>query len=462
MRFGILLWLFAIGVALPLVAGDRVPQSRAEMTFSFVPLVRAAAPAVVNIYAQRRVETRGRSPFADDPFFGNFFQNFGAQRPQIENSLGSGVLVSSDGLIVSNYHVVAQATTIRVVLQDRREYQAQVLLSDEIADLAVLQLLAAPDLPFLTLRESETVEVGELALAIGNPFGVGQTVSSGIISGLARSGAAIGNQRGYFIQTDAPINPGNSGGALVDMQGRLIGINTSILTRSGGSNGIGFAIPASLVEQFVAQARAGASSFQRPWAGLKAQTLTSDISDTLGLRPYEGILLTELHPQSPFRAAGFQIGDIVKDVNGAAVTTPEEMLYRLSVTGLGAFAEITRLRDGRASVIAVELSAAPNIPPAIETVLSRNSVLSGLKVSTLNPAIQERYKLSWTSVGFVILDTGPLGARIGLRVGDVILAVNGEALEQLQDIDRRLRAANGRGKIVVLRGARRLALRFRL
>ena len=149
-------------------------------------------------------------------------------------------------------------------------------------------------------------------------------------------------------------------------------------------------------------------------------------------------------------------------MNGAAVTTPEEMLYRLSVTGLGAFAEITRLRDGRASVIAVELSAAPNIPPAIETVLSRNSILSGLKVSTVNPAIQERYKLSWSSVGFVILDTGPMGARIGLRVGDVILAVNGEALEQLQDIDRRLRAANGRGEIVVLRGARRLALRFRL
>ena len=227
----------------PALSETRVPESRAEISLSFAPLVREAAPAVVNIYARRVVETR-RSPFAEDPFFGEFFREFGQRQPRVQNSLGSGVILSDDGIVVSNYHVIGQATDISVVLNDRREYSASVLLADEQSDLAILQLDGASDMPHLPLRDSDTVEVGELTLAIGNPFGVGQTVSSGIVSGLARSGVATGNMRGYFIQTDAPINPGNSGGALIDTRGRLIGINTSILTRSGGSNGIGFAIPA--------------------------------------------------------------------------------------------------------------------------------------------------------------------------------------------------------------------------
>ncbi len=160
---------------------------------------------------------------------------------------GSGVILSEDGIVVSNFHVVGHATDIRVQLKDRREYSARVLLADEESDLAILQIEDADAMPYLYLRDSDTVEVGELVLAIGNPFGVGQTVTSGIISGLARSGTATGNARGYFLQTDAPINPGNSGGALIDVNGDLVGVNTSILTRSGGSNGIGFAIPSALV-----------------------------------------------------------------------------------------------------------------------------------------------------------------------------------------------------------------------
>ena len=243
----------------------RVPETAAEISLSFAPLVKEAAPAVVNIYARRVVQSR-RSPFEGDPFFGGLFRDFGAPRPRVQNSLGSGVIVSPDGFVVSNYHVVGQAEDIRVVLNDRREYQARVLIGDEESDLAILKI-DAEDMPFLELRDSDTVEVGELVLAIGNPFGVGQTVSSGIVSGLARSGTASGNGRGYFIQTDAPINPGNSGGALIDVAGRMIGINTSILTRSGGSNGIGFAIPAALVAEFLDQARAGKTAFERPWAG---------------------------------------------------------------------------------------------------------------------------------------------------------------------------------------------------
>ena len=220
-------------LAAPLSA-QQVPQSAAEVQLSFVPVVKQAAPAVVNIYAKVVREVR-RTPLQSDPFFERFFRDpFADAKPRVQNSLGSGVILSADGIVVSNYHVVGMATDIRVVLNDRREFSARVLLGDEESDLAILKIDAPEPLPFLPLRASDTVEVGELALAIGNPFGVGQTVSSGIVSGLARSGGSGGQGRGYFIQTDAPINPGNSGGALVDMAGQLIGVNTSILTRSGG------------------------------------------------------------------------------------------------------------------------------------------------------------------------------------------------------------------------------------
>jgi len=246
-------------LAAPVSAQTVVPRNQTEIALGFAPLVREATPAVVNIYA-KVVRASDANGVADDPFFKDFFNSLGVKRPTIQNSLGSGVILSSDGIVVSNYHVVGMATEIRVVLSDRREFNATVLLSDEESDLAILQLDDARGLPSLRLRDSDSVEVGELVLAIGNPFGVGQTVTSGIISGLARSGALTGNARGYFLQTDAAINPGNSGGALIDVNGDLIGINTAILSQSGGSNGIGFAIPANLVAQFVHQARSGKTS----------------------------------------------------------------------------------------------------------------------------------------------------------------------------------------------------------
>jgi len=230
----VLTLLFALTLPLQMQAQSQLPQSQAQISLSFAPLVKQAAPAVVNIYAKRIVQSRV-SLFASDPFFRDFFGDLGRAQPRVQNSLGSGVILSSDGYMVTNYHVVGGASDIRVVLNDRREYSAEVLLGDQASDLAILRLTNADNLPFLPLRESDTVEVGELTLAIGNPFGVGQTVSSGIISGLARSGAGTGNERGYFIQTDAPINPGNSGGALIGMDGALIGVNTAIVTRSGGS-----------------------------------------------------------------------------------------------------------------------------------------------------------------------------------------------------------------------------------
>ncbi|WP_417522923.1 trypsin-like peptidase domain-containing protein [Marinovum sp.] len=455
-----------LAVALALIAGSvgaetRVPQSRAEISMSFAPLVREAAPAVVNIYARRVVEAR-RSPFADDPFFGEFFRNFTQAQPRVQNSLGSGVILSDDGIVVSNYHVIGQATDIRVVLNDRREYSASVLLSDEQSDLAILQLDGASDMPHLQLRDSDTVEVGELTLAIGNPFGVGQTVSSGIVSGLARSGLATGNMRGYFIQTDAPINPGNSGGALIDVQGRLIGINTSILTRSGGSNGIGFAIPASLVEQFMAQARAGNDRFLRPWSGFRGQAVDADLSDSLGLALPGGVVISDLHDASPFAEVGLEIGDVILAVDSRPVNTPAEMVYRMSVRGIGARITVDYIRDGSPVEARVTLIAPPEEPAREETVLGRGALLEGLRLARLNPALRDELGLDEGAEGVIVLDPGAVGARVGLRAGDILLSVGRYVIERPGDAARILRQATGRVALQVQRGNRRLALRFRV
>ncbi len=437
----------------------RVPSSAAEISLSFAPMVKEAAPAVVNIYARRVVQTR-RSPFQDDPFFGGFFRDFGSARPRVQNSLGSGVIVSSDGYVVSNYHVVGQADDIRVVLNDRREFHARVLIGDEDSDLAILKI-DAEDMPFLQLRDSDTVEVGELVLAIGNPFGVGQTVSSGIVSGLARSGTATGSARGYFIQTDAPINPGNSGGALIDVAGRMIGINTSILTRSGGSNGIGFAIPAALVAQFLKQARDGKSVFERPWAGVTGQPVDADLSDGLGLLRPEGIVLTALHQASPLAQAGITVGDVIVEVAGRPVNTPAEMVFRMSVQGLGETVEIVYLHEGDLMRTPVTLIAPPDDPPRDLAVLSDREVLAGMQIARINPAVAAELGLSLDKEGIVVVEPGPLGRRVGLQPGDVIRRIDRAVIQSPSDVGPALRQAAPTVAMETERGGQRLILRFR-
>ena len=431
------------------------------MQLSFVPLVKQAAPAVVNIYATRITKPQ-RTPLQRDPFFGRFFSDPRSEKPRVQNSLGSGVILSPDGIVVSNFHVVGMATEIRVVLTDRREYSARVLLGDADSDLAILQIEGAEDLPNLELRASDTVEVGELALAIGNPFGVGQTVSSGIVSGLARSGADAGTGRGYFIQTDAPINPGNSGGALIDMAGRLIGINTSILSRSGGSNGIGFAIPADLVAAFVAQARSGRQDFGRPWAGMNGQSLDAEMAQAFGLDRPGGIIVSGLHPVSPFARAGVEVGDVITAVNGQPVNTPSEMVYRMSVAGLGNTARVTRLRKGEAGEVEVALMAAPEDPPRGAVQLGQKSILPGLALSRINPAVIAEYNLPLEVEGVLVTDPGVFGAQVGLRAGDVIAELNGGTID---DPRAAAEAFNGQIRsfaLTVMRGAQRISLRFRI
>lgn len=442
-------------------AETAVPESQVEISLGFAPLVKQAAPAVVNIYA--KIISEGQpSPFGSDPFFEEFFRGFAAPRPRVQSSLGSGVILSTGGLVVSNYHVVGMASEIRVVTTDRREYSARVLLGDKESDLAILQLEDAIDLPFLTLRNSDHVEVGELVLAIGNPFGVGQTVSSGIISGLARSGAATGKVRGYFIQTDAAINPGNSGGALIDVNGALIGINTSILSRSGGSNGIGFAIPANLVAEFVSQAGAGNDRFLRPWAGMAGQPVDADLAASMGLPVPEGIVIADLHPQSPFAAAGFAVGDVITHVDGLMVNTPPEMIFRMSVAGIGGTPTVTRLRGTEKAEVTVAMTVAPDDPPAQELMLGDDTVMPGLIVARANPVTIARFGMPLATTGVVVVDPGAAGGRAGLRIGDIILSINKQNITLSDDVRVALTGPGRRLRMDLKRRGQRVSLRFRL
>ncbi len=443
-------------------AETKVPTSQAEISLGFALVVKQAAPAVVNIYA--KIVTQGRAnPFFSDPFFQEFFgRGFAEPQPRVQNSLGSGVILSADGYVVSNYHVVGMATEIRVVTTDRREYSAQVVLGDQESDIAILRLEEAAELPHLNFRDSDQVEVGELALAIGNPFGVGQTVSSGIISGLARTGTATGNARGYFIQTDAPINPGNSGGALIDVNGDLIGINTSILTRSGGSNGIGFAIPANLVAEFLRQAKSGNESFVSPWAGMAGQHMSADIAESLGLAIPLGVVISDLHDLSPLAAAGLRVGDVVTHVDGDEVNSPAEMKFRMSVAGVGGTSVLTRLRGDKSADVKVDLVRAPDSPPADETTLDDKTVLPNLTVARINPALISQLGLVLSQTGIVVIDPGSLGARAGLRPGDVLSSINDTEIEQPGDVVEALTDPGRRVQMNVQRGGRAVSLRFRL
>ena len=441
-------------------AKDTVPQSEIEIKLSFVPLVKQAAPAVVNIYAQRIIEER-RSPFSRDPFFRDFFRNFGQLQPRVQNSLGSGVILSADGYVVSNYHVVGGATDIRVVLHDGREISGDVILADEDSDLAVLKINTDDILPHLDLRKSDTVEVGELVLAIGNPFGVGQTVTNGIISGLARTGIASGSAKGYFLQTDAPINPGNSGGALIDISGSLVGVNTSILSRSGGSNGIGFAIPADLVGQFLIQAKAGRSSFIRPWAGMRGQPITFEMAASLNLPAMSGMIISELHELSPFSKVGIGVGDIITKVDGLDINNPAEMLYRMSVVGIGTAVDVSYLSQGILKSSKIDLVEMPNWE-AKQVTLGPEFIFMDLHISELTPEFQSKFGLSFSSDGLIVLDPGRIASRLGLRRGDLLGEINGKPVDTIEDAISAISSIKSGGSIAIIRSGRRVSLRFRL
>ncbi|PTX00307.1 Do/DeqQ family serine protease [Pararhodobacter aggregans] len=442
------------------VTVTQVPEGQAQIQLSFAPVVRQTAPAVVSIYA-RRVVAEQQSPFFNDPFFNQLFGNRGQATPRVQNALGSGVILQSDGIVVSNYHVVGEADDIRVVLNDRREFAADVILADEESDLAILRLRGASDLPAIQIADSDRIEVGDLVLAIGNPFGVGQTVSSGIVSALARSGIAVGSGRGYFIQTDAAINPGNSGGALVDMQGHLVGINSAILTRSGGSNGIGFAIPANLVSQVVAQAESGETHFQRPWMGVTGQAVDAALAEALGLGLPQGVAITALHPDSPLAEAGLRAGDVVLAVDGDPVNAPQEMMFRLAARGIGGTARLSWVRAGERQESDVALIAPPESPERNRLTV-RGVALRGLVAETINPAVAAERGLDPQASGVVVVEADDIAARAGLAPGDILLSVNRQPVPDTAALDRALRDPSRYWEVELLRDGRRSLLRFRL
>jgi Do/DeqQ family serine protease len=450
--------LAALIFAVPVAGQPRAPVSSAEITLSFSPIVKAAAPAVVNIYARKVVERRA-SPFAGDPFFERFFRGAMPKSRRMENALGSGVIVAADGLVVTNFHVVGGASEIRVVLADKREYDAVVLLADERSDLAILRLTGAADLPAIALRDSDAVEVGDLVLAIGNPFGVGQTVTSGIVSALARTGGPNGH--GYFIQTDAPINPGNSGGALVDMTGALLGVNTAILTRSGGSNGIGFAVPANLVAQVIAQARAGRTELARPWAGVEAQGVTGDLVEGLGLARPGGLVLRDFHSLSPFAQAGLQRGDVLTEVDGEPIDSMQELEFRLSSRGIGGTAPVTVLRAGREIAVEVALIAVPEIPDPDRRRITTPGPFLDLIIANMNPALNERIKAPVSAEGVVVLEVGLRARRAGWRPGDVIVSINGRPVTSSAGLEEDAARGAQAWDVAILREGRSGGLRFK-
>lgn len=457
-------YCFVLALAFSLVsfgafADEKVPTSRQEITLSFASVVRESAPAVVNIFATRVLSQR-ISPFAGDPFFSQFFRRLDRAVPRVQNSLGSGVILDDEGIVVSNYHVVGEASDIRVVLNDRREFDGRVLLADQDADIAIIGLEDAADLPALKLGNSDAVEVGDLVLAIGNPFGVGQTVSSGIVSGLARSGGNLGARAGYYLQTDAPINPGNSGGALVDMNGQLIGVNTSILTRSGGSDGIGFAIPSNLVRQYIEQALEGRDQFARPWSGIRVQEIDNSLALALGMTVPTGVLITELHPLSPFAEIGVQTGDLLLEIDGLPVNAPAELDYRLATQGLDSQVSVTFQSSDEVRTGGVLLSAAPDDPPAIPVTVETASPLNGLVVSNVNPLLIDDMGLAFDADGVVVRATRGYSARLGLRRGDLLIAINGSRVSDTDDVLELSAAQTRSWNIDLFRDGRRFSLRF--
>jgi Do/DeqQ family serine protease len=438
----------------------RVPGDAVQMKLSFAPVVKRAAPAVVNVYSRRVVRQ------SLDPFWQMFGGGMGLPRERIAQSLGSGVIVRADGVIVTNNHVVEGGQEIMVVLADRREFPAKVLRADERADIAVLKIEVGDErLPVLALDDRDDAQVGDLVLAIGDPFGVGQTVTNGIVSALARSGVVNGDS--LYVQTDAAINPGNSGGALVNMAGDMIGMNTAILSQSGTSSGVGFAIPAALVKRVVeAAVGRGGSTVARPWLGLKAQGVTAEIARTLGEDRPSGVLITDLYPGGPAARAGLRQGDLILAVDGQPVIDESGLNYHVATRRSGDDVAL-QVRQGRAAIrtVVVHVETPPARPARDEQVLSGRNPLSGATVVNLSPAVADELGIDPFAAegGVLVTKIAPgIAAEAGIRPGDLIREVNGRKVRLVSDLRAALSSGAGGWAITIQRGGQLIRAQFQL
>jgi Do/DeqQ family serine protease len=457
--FFLILTAVAAGLAAPSARAQQrqVPTSAAQLQLSFAPIVQHVAPAVVNVYAQHVVANN--NPFLADPFFRQFFG--GMPRQQVERSLGSGVIVDSSGLVVTNYHVIADASEIKVALADKREFDADIVLKDERGDLAVLRIKGANEkFPTLEFANSDELQVGDVVLAIGDPFGVGQTVTHGIVSAVART--QVGNSDyQFFIQTDAAINPGNSGGALVDVSGRLVGINSEIYSRSGGSEGIGFAIPANMVRVVVASAESGSKTVKRAWFGAKLQEVTPEIADSIGLRHPSGALVASVVSGSPAARAGIKTGDVIATIDGVTVDDPAAFDYRFATKPLGGETKIGLIRQGKETVVSLPLQGLPDTPRD-EVVIKGRSPFLGATVANLSPALADEMRLDPQAEGVVITGVadGSAAQSVGFQKGDVVVSVNGQNIAKSSDLDRIANAGSRSWRITIDRGGQQISVMF--
>ena len=402
---------------------------------SFAPIVEKVAPAVVKIETTTTIKGPEIQNFPgfSDPFWRQFFGNqFGQEfpphafGPEVEHGLGSGVIVTKDGYILTNNHVVDGAKDVQVTLPDGREFTAKVVGRDPKTDIAVVKI-DANNLPTVPMADSHNVKVGDVVLAIGNPFGVGETVTEGIVSAKHRSDMGIEHYED-FIQTDAAINPGNSGGALVDIDGRLIGINTAIMTRSGGSQGVGFAIPSDLARS-VMESLIQYGHVTRGYLGVMIQNVTPALAPEFNLKDDNGALVSEVEPNGPAHAAGFEDGDVIVKYNGEKVTDSSALQLEVAQTKPGSKVPVEVMRDGQEKTLEVTIKQLPGTEQLAQTGSQNNNdngTLNGVTVSDLDQQARQQYNIPKDVKGALITQVDPASAsaQAGLQPGDVIESIN--------------------------------------
>ena len=432
------------------------PISLGNFSNGFSSVLKPALPAVVNIHTSKIIKSRPNQmmPFFNDPFFRQFFgdQGFGSQQPQNEReqSLGSGVIITPDGTIVTNNHVIDGASDIEVDLSDKRQFKAKLVGTDAKTDIAVLKI-DATNLPTLAVGDSSKLQVGDVVFAIGDPFGIGETATMGIVSATGRGGLGI---EGYedFIQTDAAINPGNSGGAMIDLHGNLIGINTAILTGGGGGNeGVGFAIPINMARSVMDQI-VGHGKVVRGYLGLFPQDVSPALAKQFGLSRAGGALVSGIKPDTPAAKAGLKDGDIILDVNGQPVESANDLRLRISQTAPGTTVKLAISRDGRMQDINVTLGTLPGDKTAESTPgESTSGGLQGVSVENLTPDDLQQLQLPPETHGVVVTSVDPssAAAAAGLDRGFVIREVNHKPVENVEQYRRAVEAA-GRQPILLL------------